>query len=93
MGTTVDIDIVKVGDNVTFYTCCNSDRELFYGTVSFDEGLGLVCIIDNKKYQVIKMVDLELNNKKKCVCLNWHRAIQPNKGKKAICSNCYLPRK
>lgn len=25
---------------------------------------------------------------KKCVCINWHPSLEPNKGKDAVCSYC-----
>lgn len=85
-------ELYKVGDEISFYTSCNCDRTLYVGSVQFDEGLGLITIIDNIKYELRKMVDLKKIDTKTCVCLNWHRAIQPNMGRKAICSNCNRPR-
>lgn len=58
------IESIRKGDQISFYTNCNSDRKLKKGVVNHNEGLGFFVEENNKKYELRKMIDVQfLTNK------------------------------
>lgn len=50
----------KEGDYVEFNLSCNVDAPIYTGLVTNDPGLGLVCVVDEQKIEVRKMVNLKV---------------------------------
>jgi len=58
---------LKVGNIIQFYTCCNADRNRLEGKVCHDDGLGLITIVEGVKYEIRKLIDIELiNDSREC---------------------------
>lgn len=53
-------DLVKTGDIIEFFTCCNADRKKLKGEVSYKEQLGFIVVVDDVTYEVRKLVDIEI---------------------------------
>ena len=70
-----------------------------------EEQFAIECTtLDEEGYTVVKGTPMDIINwiadkfrlsdviKSGCCCINWHPDKEPNKGKKAVCSYCNLPR-
>ena len=70
------IDHVKINDVISFYTCCNADREKFIGIVDYKEQLGFITIVNNVQYELRKLVDVE-------IIKSYGSVIHPQSGKES----------
>lgn len=50
----------KVGDLISFNTCCNADQQTFCGIVSNKDQLGLITIVEGVQYELSKLVNMKI---------------------------------